>query len=145
MFAVAIEKIATKMEVQTINIMSRIGDAIPDFEAVTTKGTIKFSDFAKDTWIVLFSHPADITPVCTTEISGFAERDDEFTALNMGEILRALTTLQVADKHEVALPLNWTAGDKVIIKPPKRLDEIAAIIADTTCKKVDFYLPKKAI
>ena len=106
MFAVAIEKIAVKMEEQTINIMPIIGDAAPDFKAVTTKGTIKFSDFAKDKWIVLFSHPADFTPVCTTEMSVFAERKDEFTALNIDEILRALTALQVADKHEVALPLT---------------------------------------
>ena len=54
--------------------MPRIGDTAPDFEAVTTKGNIKMSDFAKDKWIVMFSHPADFTPVCTTEMSGFAQR-----------------------------------------------------------------------
>lgn len=71
------------MEVQeTLNVMPRIGDLAPDFEAVTTTGKIKFSDFAKDKWIVLFSHPADFTPVCTTEMSGFAIRQDEFKALN---------------------------------------------------------------
>lgn len=62
--------------------MPRIGDMAPDFEAVTTKGKIKMSDFAKDKWIVMFSHPADFTPVCTTEMSGFAERKSEFDALN---------------------------------------------------------------
>ena len=45
MFALVIDKIANRMEEQAINIMPRIGDAAPDFEAVTTKGTIKFSDF----------------------------------------------------------------------------------------------------
>lgn len=72
------------MELQQnqINTMPRIGDQAPDFEAVTTKGKIKFSEFAKDKWTVLFSHPADFTPVCTTEMSGFAQRKDEFTALN---------------------------------------------------------------
>jgi peroxiredoxin (alkyl hydroperoxide reductase subunit C) len=65
-----------------MNVMPRIGDIAPDFEAVTTKGKIKFSDFAKDKWIVLFSHPADFTPVCTTEMSGFAQRKSEFDALN---------------------------------------------------------------
>ena len=64
------------------NFMPRIGDQAPDFEAVTTKGKIKFSEFAKGKWTVLFSHPADFTPVCTTEMSGFALRKDEFTALN---------------------------------------------------------------
>lgn len=62
--------------------MPRIGDKAPDFEAVTTIGKIRLSDYAKDKWLVLFSHPADFTPVCTTEMSGFAQRKDEFTALN---------------------------------------------------------------
>jgi len=65
-----------------MNPMPRIGDMAPDFEAVTTKGNIKFSEFAKDKWVVLFSHPADFTPVCTTEMSGFATRKSEFDALN---------------------------------------------------------------
>ncbi len=62
--------------------MPRIGDPAPDFEAVTTAGKIKFSDYAPDKWVVLFSHPADFTPVCTTEMSGFAQRKAEFDALN---------------------------------------------------------------
>lgn len=70
------------MENEEMNVMPRIGDQAPDFEAVTTKGNIKFSEFAKDKWVVLFSHPADFTPVCTTEMSGFATRKAEFDALN---------------------------------------------------------------
>ncbi|MCD6090580.1 MAG: peroxiredoxin, partial [Bacteroidales bacterium] len=62
--------------------MPVIGDQAPDFTATTTKGQIKFSDFAKDKWVVLFSHPADFTPVCTTEMTGFALRKGEFDALN---------------------------------------------------------------
>lgn len=62
--------------------MPRIGDIAPDFEALTTIGKIKLSDYAKGKWVVLFSHPADFTPVCTTEMSGFATRKDEFDALN---------------------------------------------------------------
>ena len=65
-----------------VNTMPRIGDTAPDFEAVTTKGKIKLSDFAKNKWIVMFSHPADFTPVCTTEMSGFANRKGEFDVLN---------------------------------------------------------------
>lgn len=71
---------------ETTNIetttMPRIGDKAPDFEAITTKGKIKLSDYAKDKWLVMFSHPADFTPVCTTEMSGFAQRKKEFDALN---------------------------------------------------------------
>lgn len=69
-------------EQEQIYPMPRIGDYAPDFVAVTTTGKLKFSDFARDKWIVMFSHPADFTPVCTTEMSGFAIRKPEFTALN---------------------------------------------------------------
>ena len=65
-----------------VSKMPVIGDQAPDFTAVTTKGKIKFSEFAKDKWTVLFSHPADFTPVCTTEMTGFAQRKGEFDALN---------------------------------------------------------------
>lgn len=62
--------------------MPRIGDMAPDFESVTTYGPLKFSEYNKGSWVILFSHPADFTPVCTTEMSGFALRSDEFKALN---------------------------------------------------------------
>ncbi|SRX55192.1 peroxiredoxin [Aequorivita sp. CIP111184] len=69
-------------ELKEVTSMPRIGDIAPDFTAKTTKGDIKLSEFAKDKWIVMFSHPADFTPVCTTEMSGFAIRKPEFDALN---------------------------------------------------------------
>ncbi len=208
--------------------MPRIGDMAPDFEAVTTKGLIKLSDFAKDKWIVMFSHPADFTPVCTTEMSGFAIRKGEFDALNtellglsidsihahlgwvnnvrqntgvyfdfpiiadidmkvsklygmlqpnesetaavravffidpakkirlimyyplnvgrnMDEILRVLDALQTSDKYKVAMPLDWKKGDKVIVPPPKTLDEMQNRLDDDSLEKVDFYLVKKEI
>lgn len=58
--------------------MPVIGDTAPDFDAVTTTGPMKFSDYNKGNWIILFSHPADFTPVCTTEMSGFALEKDFF-------------------------------------------------------------------
>jgi peroxiredoxin (alkyl hydroperoxide reductase subunit C) len=51
---------------------------VPDFEAQTTEGIIRLSDWEKDKWVILFSHPADFTPVCTTELMAFAKRDNEF-------------------------------------------------------------------
>lgn len=73
---------STIMENQTNNTttMPRIGDMAPDFEAVTTTGKLKFSEFNKDKWVILFSHPADFTPVCTTELSEFARQQDYFTS-----------------------------------------------------------------
>ena len=52
--------------------LPRIGEAAPDFRAVTTHGVLKLEDF-KGQWLILFSHPADFTPVCTTEFIAFAE------------------------------------------------------------------------
>ena len=215
-------------ETNQVTMMPRIGDIAPDFEATTTKGKIKLSNFAKDKWILMFSHPADFTPVCTTEMSGFASRKDEFEALNtellglsidsvhahlgwvnnvrektgvyfdfpiiadidmkvsklygmlqpnesetaavravffidpskkirlimyyplnvgrnMDEILRALEALQTSDKYGVAMPLDWKPGDKVIVPPPKTLDEMNQRLNDDSCERTDFYLCKKEL
>ncbi len=59
----------------------RIGDTAPDFRANTTVGEITFSEWQKGNWVILFSHPADFTPVCSTELTEFARRSDEFTKL----------------------------------------------------------------
>ena len=61
--------------------MPRLNEAAPDFEAVTTHGVRKLSDY-QGKWLILFSHPADFTPVCTTEFMGFARAQDQFAALN---------------------------------------------------------------
>jgi alkyl hydroperoxide reductase subunit AhpC len=60
----------------------RLGDVAPDFTAETTEGTISFHEYLGDGWGVLFSHPKDFTPVCTTELGGFAARKAEFDARN---------------------------------------------------------------
>merc|ERR1711939_525158 len=61
----------------------RLGTVAPDFEAETTAGPIKFHDFIGDKWVVLFSHPEDYTPVCTTELGAFAKLEPEFTKRNV--------------------------------------------------------------
>ncbi|MBK7689928.1 MAG: peroxiredoxin [Bacteroidetes bacterium] len=68
------------MENTISHMMPRIGDMAPDFEALTTIGPLKFSNYNKGNWVVLFSHPADFTPVCTTEMMGFAKEKDFFSA-----------------------------------------------------------------
>jgi peroxiredoxin 2/4 len=209
------------------NPMPRIGDKAPDFKATTTYGDLVFSEYNKGSWVILFSHPADFTPVCTTEMSGFATRHKEFKDMNckliglsidsihahiawvnnvkklsgvlfdfpiiadldmtvamkygmimpgeattaavravfiidpngiirlimyyplnvgrnMDEIVRALKALQTADKHKVALPLNWQPGDKVIVPPPTSVEAMEER-EKSDYEMMDFYLAKKNI
>ena len=61
----------------------RLGDTAPDFTADTSMGTLNFYDYLEDSWGILFSHPADFTPVCTTELGTAAKFKDEFDARNV--------------------------------------------------------------
>ena len=71
-----------KVEFEEKKPLLRLGEPVPDFEAVTTHGKIRLSDF-KGKWIILFSHPADFTPVCTTEFIAFSEINDELVKRNV--------------------------------------------------------------
>jgi peroxiredoxin (alkyl hydroperoxide reductase subunit C) len=70
------------MEETTVTRMPLIGDPAPAFKATTTQGEITFPEDYKGSWVILFSHPADFTPVCTTEFMTFASMIDEFKAMN---------------------------------------------------------------
>lgn len=70
------------MEELRTNSLPLIGDPAPAFKAVTTQGIINFPEDYKGKWVILFSHPADFTPVCTTEFMTFASLQDDFKELN---------------------------------------------------------------
>lgn len=205
--------------------MPKIGDLAPDFEAVTTIGKLKFSEYNKDKWVIMFSHPADFTPVCTTEMTAFAQEEEYFATQNtkliglsidsihshiawvhnvkekmgilmkfpiiadidmkvaklygmlqpgesetaavravffidpkgkirlimyyplnvgrnMEEIKRVLLALQTSDANLCAMPLNWKSGDKVIVPPPKTVEDMEAR-EKSNYEMVDFYLAKR--
>lgn len=67
---------------QQVFSMPRIGDAAPAFKAVTTQGEVNFPGDYKGSWVILFSHPADFTPVCTSEFMTFASMEDKFNEAN---------------------------------------------------------------
>jgi len=75
----------------------QLGDVAPDFEADTTEGRIKFHDWIGDSWAVLFSHPKDFTPVCTTELGYMANIEPEFSKRNVKIIGLSIDPL---DRHE---------------------------------------------
>ena len=62
--------------------LPRLGEPVPAFEAMTTQGKISFPADYKGKWVILFSHPADFTPICTSEVLTFGARTAEFRALN---------------------------------------------------------------
>ncbi len=89
----------------------RINDTAPDFEADTTHGKIRFHDWIGDSWAVLFSHPKDFTPVCTTELGYMAKIEPEFKRRNAKLI--GLSADPV-DKHSLwSKDIEETQGAKV--------------------------------
>lgn len=85
-----------------------IGSTAPDFEAQTTEGKIRFHDYIGSSWVVLFSHPKDFTPVCTTELGQMAKMKPEFDRRNTKLI--GLSVDDVANHAKWALDIKETQG-----------------------------------
>jgi peroxiredoxin 2/4 len=216
------------MSENTTSGIPRIGDTAPDFTQQSTHGPLTFSTWQDKHWVLLFSHPADFTPVCSTELGEFARRSKEFDALgtkliglsvdsihshlawrenlrekldveigypvladidmkvanlygmlhpgasatatvravfvidpkrvvralvyypmnvgrNVDEIKRLVVALQTADQNGCATPVNWKPGEKVIVPPPKTVDEVEERKSNKSYERIDFYLNKKSL
>ena len=98
----------------------RLGDIAPDFQAQTTEGTIQFHKWLGDGWGVLFSHPADFTPVCTTELGAVAKLRSEFDKRNVKVMALSVDPME---SHEKWIgDINETQNTKVnfpLIADPK--------------------------
>jgi len=86
----------------------RLGDDAPDFTAQTTEGELTFHDWKGDGWAVLFSHPADFTPVCTTELGRVAQLKDEWAARNTKVLAVSVDALE--DHHSWKRDIQDVAG-----------------------------------
>lgn len=104
-----------------------LGDIAPDFQAETTDGPISFHDWAGDNWVVFFSHPADFTPVCTTELGYTAKLKDEFARRNAKAIALSVDPL---DQHKAWVKDIEETQDTTLNFP---------IIADTDRKVSELY------
>ncbi|GGY65959.1 peroxiredoxin [Pseudoduganella sp. SL102] len=101
----------------------RLGDTAPDFEQDSSIGRIKFHDWAGDSWVVLFSHPADFTPVCTTELGLTAKLKPEFDQRNVKAIALSvdpaeshkewIKDIEETQKTVVGFPIIADADKKV--------------------------------
>lgn len=99
--------------------MPLIGDKAPSFHAVTTQGEINFPEDYAGKWVILFSHPADFTPVCTTEFMTFASMADEFKALNTELVGLSIDSLyaHIAWLRKIQ-ELEWNGMKNVEVKFP---------------------------
>ncbi|HUE58844.1 MAG TPA: peroxiredoxin [Acidimicrobiales bacterium] len=105
----------------------QLGDEAPDFTAETTEGTINFYEWLGDRWGVLFSHPKDFTPVCTTELGAVAKLKNEFDKRNANVIAVSVDPIE---SHKGWVPdINDTQGTEVNFP----------IIADPDRKVADLY------
>ena len=105
----------------------RLGETAPDFKVDTTKGEISFHDWSGDSWVFFFSHPADFTPVCTTEMGRTAQLSKEFEARNVKPL--GLSTDSV-DEH-----LKWIDD----VNDTQSCDLQFPIVADPDFKIAQLY------
>jgi len=112
------------MENTQLNAMPRIGDKAPEFKAVTTQGEINFPSDYSGSWVILFSHPADFTPVCTSEFMTFASMEEKFAKANT-----KLVGLSVDGLYSHIAWLR-TIKEKIVYKGMKNVEVMFPVIED---------------
>jgi peroxiredoxin 2/4 len=113
--------------------MPRIGDKAPSFNAITTQGEITFPEQFSGSWVILFSHPADFTPVCTSEFMTFAKLEGEFDKLNC-----KLVGLSVDGLYSHIAWLR-TIKEKIEYKGMKQMEVTFPLIEDITMEVARKY------
>jgi peroxiredoxin (alkyl hydroperoxide reductase subunit C) len=132
--------------------LPRIGDKAPDFTALTTHGEIKFREWQGDKWTLLFSHPADFTPVCSTELTELARRSKEFDARNFKLIGISIDSIHshLAWVENLAKILDTRLPYPLIADVDKKVSELYGMIhpgesSTVTVRALFFIDPKGTI
>jgi alkyl hydroperoxide reductase subunit AhpC len=130
----------------------RLGDTAPDFTQESTAGTIRFHEWAGDSWVVLFSHPADFTPVCTTELGKTAALATEFAKRKVKPIA---VSVDPVDSHnrwvgDINETQNTTVNFPILADADKKVADLYDMIhpnasTTVTVRSVFIIDPKKAI
>jgi thioredoxin-dependent peroxiredoxin len=130
----------------------RLGDTVPNFTQASTEGEINFYDWAGESWVVLFSHPADFTPVCTTELGVVAKLKPEFDKRNTKVI--ALSVDDVNSHNGWVGDIEETQGSKlnypILADPDKKVSDLYDMIhpnanAKLTVRTVFVIDPQKKL
>ncbi|PRQ02150.1 putative peroxiredoxin [Enhygromyxa salina] len=130
----------------------QINGPAPDFEAKTTHGDIRLSSWNKDKWVILFSHPADFTPVCTTEFVGFAKRWKEFQERDVALIGNSIDSVyahiawarNIEDKLGTKIPFPIIAD--LDMKVAKAYGMLHVASSDTSAIRALFVIdPKRTL
>ncbi|MCW8934627.1 MAG: peroxiredoxin [Gammaproteobacteria bacterium] len=132
------------------NPFPRLNERAPEFEAVTTDGVKSLDDY-KGRWLVLFSHPADFTPVCTTEFIGFANRAEDFKALNTDLLGLSIDShyshlawiRNIKEKFNVDIPFPIIAD--LDMKVANAYGMVHPGAADTSAVRATFIIDDKGI
>ena len=130
----------------------RLGDIAPDFTQDSTEGPISFHQWAGDSWVVLFSHPADFTPVCTTELGKTAALSSEFAKRNVKPIAISIDPLDSHGKwvKDINETQNTTVNFPILADADKTVANLYDMIhpnASTTATVRSVFIidPKKVI
>lgn len=130
----------------------RLGDIAPDFTAETTLGTINFHEWIGDSWAILFSHPADYTPVCTTELGAASKLKPEFEKRNVKMIAISVDPLpdHLSWINDINETQNTSVNFPLIADPEKKVSELYDMIhpnasATATVRSVFIIGPDKKV
>ena len=135
----------------------RIGEKAPSFSAVTTQGQINFPEDYKGKWVILFSHPADFTPVCTTEFMTFASMQEEFKKLNVELIGLSIDSIyaHIAWLRTIKEKIKWNGLENLEVKFPviedikmevaKKFGMLAPNVSTTQAVRAVFFIDPEGI